>query len=355
MKILKIILFIIAAVIAALLLFLGIFTLMEYKPADKTTLGLIEENSAAAAAPKKLRFLSWNMGYFGLGHEVDFFLEGGSQKGRTPRKRQQESLNNMVTLIRSVNPDICFLQEIDRGSFRTYKHDQAKEIASLFNNYAVSHAQNYKCAFVPSPLSSPIGKVDSGVLTMSQYQTRENVRMKLPGQFSWPTRIFHLKRCILLSVIPSPTDGKDWYLLNIHLSAYDNGDMRKQQLAFLKELMMSLYTEGHYVVVGGDWNSQFPGISKESFGSYTTPEESLFWLQDLPDEWAPQNWQWGYASDIPTSRTLEKPYQKGENFTTVIDGFIVSPNLQIDMIQGMDLGFKDSDHNPVLAEISIRE
>ncbi len=354
MKVLKIILIILAALAAAFLIFLGIFTLIEYSPDQETALNLIGDNSAENSSPRELSILSWNIGYCGLDSATDFFLEGGSQKKRTAPERQKESLANITRFIQKTNPDICFLQEIDRKSLRTYKVDQARALTSAFDNYATCHALNYKCAFVPMPVSAPIGKVNSGLLNMSRYQILDNTRIQLPGAFSWPTRIFHLKRCILISRIPSPVQGKSWYLLNVHLSAYDNGDMRKQQLAFLKELMISLYNEGHYVVVGGDWNSQFPGITNESFGSYTTPQESLFWLQKMPKDWKPANWQWGYAPNTPSSRTLEQPYKKGENFTTVIDGFIVSPNLQIESIQGINLNFKDSDHNPVSIKVSIK-
>ncbi len=354
MKILKILLTITAAVIAAFMLFLGIFTAIEYKPAQETALEPLTENPAEDAAPQALHLLSWNIGYCGLDSQTDFFLEGGSQKGRIPAERQQENLENVIRFIQTENPDICFLQETDRPSFRSCNVDQAKKLAEIFNSYSAFHAQNYKCAFVPMPVSAPIGKVNSGLLSMSRYQTDSNTRIQLPGSFSWPTRIFHLKRCVLMSRIPSPVEGKSWYLLNVHLSAYDNGSMRKQQLDFLKDLMLSLYNEGHYVIAGGDWNSQFPGITNNSFGTYTTPQESLFWLQKLPEGWKPAGWQWAYKTDIPTSRTLEKPYKKGENFTTVIDGFLISPNLQIEEVQGFDLEFRNSDHNPVSVKVKIQ-
>jgi len=53
-------------------------------------------------------------------------------------------------------------------------------------------------------------------------------------------------------------------------------------------------------------------------------------------------------------RTLHKPYVEGENYTTIIDGFAYSPNVQLLRIETIDQGFQISDHHPVTAEFSIR-
>ncbi|MBI9104557.1 MAG: hypothetical protein JEY99_19230 [Spirochaetales bacterium] len=200
---------------------------------------------------------------------------------------------------------------------------------------------------MPFPPASPMGKMDSGLMTLSKFPSEETTRYQLPGQYSWPTRIFHLKRCVLFTRIPSAVAGKDWCLFNIHLSAYGDGSMRREQLTYLKALISSLYDEGHYVVAGGDWNSLFPGVEKEHFGAYTTPEEHLGWIQRIPEDWTMEGWQWCYDPKVSTSRSLEKPYLRGENFETIIDGFYVSPNIEVRAVRGYDLMFEHSDHNPV--------
>lgn len=49
-----------------------------------------------------------------------------------------------------------------------------------------------------------------------------------------------------------------------------------------------------------------------------------------------------------------KKYVEGENFVTIIDGFIVSPNVEIVNVQGKDLKFENSDHNPVSAVFKLK-
>ena len=50
--------------------------------------------------------------------------------------------------------------------------------------------------------------------------------------------------------------------------------------------------------------------------------------------------------NVPTNRTAGIPYDKDVNFTAIIDGFIVSDNINVVAKKGNDLQFKYSDHNP---------
>ncbi|MBN2604249.1 MAG: endonuclease/exonuclease/phosphatase family protein, partial [Bacilli bacterium] len=48
-----------------------------------------------------------------------------------------------------------------------------------------------------------------------------------------------------------------------------------------------------------------------------------------------------------TVRSDDAPYVEGVNFETIIDGFLLSPNITVDAVFGNDLAFENSDHNPV--------
>jgi exonuclease III len=57
---------------------------------------------------------------------------------------------------------------------------------------------------------------------------------------------------------------------------------------------------------------------------------------------------------VPTSRNADVPYTGPENATLVIiDGFLVSDNIKIHLIENVDAQFKYSDHNPVLLRFSL--
>ncbi len=98
-----------------------------------------------------------------------------------------------------------------------------------------------------------------------------------------------------------------------------------------------------------------PGVSFSKFGPSTTSAENLAWLQSIPEDWTPEGWTWAIDPSVPTVRTNDQPYRPGENHRTVIDGFLLSPNIRLDEVKGIELGFAHSDHQPVVARISIRE
>ena len=62
------------------------------------------------------------------------------------------------------------------------------------------------------------------------------------------------------------------------------------------------------------------------------------------------------GSSAPTCRSLDQPYAGAdkESFQYyLIDGFIVSANIQVNSLATQDLGFVNSDHNPVLMMVTL--
>jgi hypothetical protein len=103
------------------------------------------------------------------------------------------------------------------------------------------------------------------------------------------------------------------------------------------------YESGRHVVLGGDWNLQ---LADTNF-PHTTEERFLFWLFPFPHEALPEGWRIAADASIPSVRTNHKPYVAGENYVTTIDGYIVSPNVAVEAVNGLDLGFANTDHQPV--------
>jgi hypothetical protein len=55
----------------------------------------------------------------------------------------------------------------------------------------------------------------------------------------------------------------------------------------------------------------------------------------------------------PTVRTNHQPYVAGENYTAVIDGYVVSPHVGVRAVETFDLSFRHSEHQPVMLEVSV--
>lgn len=332
---------------------LGFFTFTAFDP--PAALELEPLGTAKKDAPRELSLVTWNIGYAGLDRDADYFMDGGRMAGPRSREAVEQNLSAIRSELAKHRPDVLLLQEVDRAASRSYDIDQVEALTTASPTHQGWYGVNFRSPFVPVPPASPIGRVESGVLTLLSSEATGATREQLPGSFSWPTRIFHLKRCAVFARMPSATEGKDWILVNLHLSAFDDGSLRQQQSAFLERRMVELYEQGHYVVLGGDWNMVLPGVSDAKFGPSTTSAENLAWLQSIPEGWTPKGWTWAIDPSVPTVRTNDQPYRPGENHRTVIDGFLLSPNIRLDEVKGIELGFAHSDHQPVMARISVRE
>ncbi len=331
-----------------LALFISANAFIDYKPPPQEVIKI--ENPVEKEIPQTFTILIWNIGYCGLGEEADFFMDGGEMSIAVNKETVEKHFKNVKKFLKSKDADIMLLQEVDEIAKRSHRVKQYIGLRDYFKNYSSGFAYNYKVPFVPVPLKKPMGKVKSGLMTFSKFKIVKLMRYQLPGNYSWPTRVFHLDRCILVSRIKMPKTQSEWVIINIHLSAFDKGgELRKQQLAFLKKFMIKEHKEGNYVIVGGDWNHSFPGF-KNTF-SNNKPDPS--WLQYLPADWAPEGWEFKYDKDKPTIRANSTIYKRGDNFRTIIDGFLVSPNITIADVEGFDLDFVDSDHNPVILKVKI--
>lgn len=353
----KIIRFIIKMILVLIIIFGGFLlysTVTEYKPAEVENSVVLSRGENSLPILPEFSVLTWNIGYASLGKEADFFMDGGNQSRAASKEVVEKHLKNIINRVQSYNADFIFIQEVDEKAFRSYSVPELDVFVGNFPDYSIDYVQNYAVFWVPLPLTHQMGGVKAGMITLSKSAPLVSERYSLPGSYSWPTSIFQLDRCVIVNRYQMSEIGKELVLVNIHLSAFDKGGfIRGQQLDFLKTMMLKEYNQGNYVIVGGDWNNiMTPDFS---FGTYTTSEEDLWAYQQLPSDWTPAGWEWGYDVTAPTNRSNEKPYVEGENFTTNIDAFIVSPNLEIEEVRGENLDFVDSDHNPVLIKVKAKK
>ncbi|MEO1436541.1 MAG: endonuclease/exonuclease/phosphatase family protein, partial [Bacteroidota bacterium] len=68
----------------------------------------------------------------------------------------------------------------------------------------------------------------------------------------------------------------------------------------------------------------------------------------IANDYLPEGWLWAYDTTTPTNRKLADAYVKGETFTTLIDFYLVSPNVKIERVRTINQDFQYSDHQPVI-------
>ena len=361
-KVIKIIAAVLGAILAALGCFLGYLTVTEYRPAPEEIVPIyMTDTLPDAKAGQSLSVLSWNIGYGALGEGADFFMDGGSSVMTAEEPEVRENLKAVKSHLLQEDPDIVLLQEVDQDSRRSHHINEVFDLQSLFDPSACStFANNYR-ALVPYPVP-PLGKVDSGIMTLSKLQIDDASRISLPCPFSWPVRTANLKRCLLVNRIhitdaSGKDTGKQLVVINLHLEAYDSGEGKIAQTKALLGLLEEERAKGNYVIAGGDFNQTFSTVTDSLYPALP----GMWHCGSLDAKDFGDGWSFQMDETTPTCRSLDRPYEgldkqarDPESFQYyMIDGFIVSDNLKVDSVKTQDLGFRNSDHNPVLMEVTL--
>jgi len=349
-KILKIIGIVVISIAVVVGLVFGYLTIREFNPESVETLEVQSSSNSKGAiqANSEISILTWNIGYCGLDQSTDFFLDGGTHSGPTPVDEVNNNINGVVsTLQGDAKSDICFIQEVDVKSSRTHKIDESAALS--FTNS--SFAYNYKCDYIPYPLP-PIGTVAAGIMTLSDYDIESAERIALPCPFGWPYRIATLKRCLVANYIPIENSDKYLVAVNLHLEAYDSGEGKIEQTRILTEFIQSEYEKGNYVIAGGDFNQLFP----ETTSVFPNTHTDLWVPGELEYSSIPDGWSFAFDNTYPSCRLLNQPYNPADTEGTqyyIIDGFIVSPNVEIVSVNTIHSDFEFSDHNPVQLKVVL--
>lgn len=334
----------------SLLVLLAFLQFTEFKPVSLSK-SLPSGGNGAPATGREISFFSWNIGYAGMGSEMDFFYDGG----RRTRQSKQQTLacfTGIKQIIRNSDTiPFVFLQEMDRYSKRSWEFDEFEEISEILPGHAKIFSKNYECRFVPVPVADPMGRVRSGLATFSIFQPGACETRYYHSDFPWPTRLVMLKRCFALFRF-SLHNKKDLVVVNLHNSAYDStGLLREKELRILDSVLNTEYRKGNYVVAGGDWNINPRGFNPMSV---TTNDVVTKSVPPFPDNIL-TGWQFVFDPKVPTLRYSNEGYQKGRTRTTIIDFFVVSPNIRVLGVKTSNLGFKLSDHNPMIMRILLGE
>jgi endonuclease/exonuclease/phosphatase family metal-dependent hydrolase len=341
-------------VFGALLVWL---TITEYRPSAEESLPITQTGGRIPAPGETIKVMTWNIGYASLDSSQDFILDGGGMARPPGKVNVDENIRGIGNFIHDQQRDwdVLFLQEVDIDSRRSYRVNQQSLLSQNFEG-SVIFAFNYRVGFVPFPFPDFWGPVKSGLLTLNRLYNREATRISLPVPFKWPLRIANLKRCFLVERVPlgtgGTTAGRELVLANLHVDAYVSGDQRSLQIDALSDFLKAEYAKGNYVIAGGDFNQNFPGINPVRFairnsenfvpGTLTEDNPILRFVSD---------------TETPTARLLNEPFSGNYENTQlyVIDGFMLSPNVELVSARAFDLGFRYSDHNPVMLEVRLKE
>lgn len=230
--------------------FLVYITLTDYKPQEITTLTVNNNPQQVLKQGESFSVTTFNIGYAGLDKGQDFFMDGGTKSRSSSREQTKTNLEAVASLMTTTDSDLFMLQEVDVDSSRSNGIDEVSFLSNKFADYSNVFATNYKVPWVPLPVLDPMGSVNSGLLTLSRFNSTSNIRYDLPGKETWPRQQFDLDRAFVESRFPVD-NGKELILVNLHLSAFDQGGtIRKQQLEYLSAYIKKENDKGNYLILG---------------------------------------------------------------------------------------------------------
>ncbi len=354
-------------IIAAYLLYV---VFQYYRLVDDLPLEIVQNTQTEVRAGQSYSVVSYNLGFGAYSPEYSFFMDEGEMKDGTKvsgvyakgmnKADVEKNVSGQMTVAKELGADFYFFQEVDVKADRSYGIDMYARARRELDGYSFVYAENFHTAKLLYPFNDPIGKTKAGILTLSKYKIDSAVRRSFPITKSFIDKLFDLDRCFSVQYLPIADSDKKLVMINLHMSAYDKGGtVRAQQLEMLNAVLADEYQAGNYVIAGGDFNhcliadefetdeqalSYFPSEQK-------TPEwvkNSVLHSSELADGFR-------IAADLGTStcRGADMPYTPGVNYTTVIDGFIVSDNVTVEREQTVDTQYAYSDHNPVMMSFTL--
>ncbi len=288
--------------------------------------------------------MSWNIGYAGLGEESDFVMDGGENLLPPSKEVVEKNLAGIKTVLLNHKMDVYLIQEISKPDMLNYGVNVWAGVKTTLSAYSSWFSYDFHTVLVPKKWSLKHG------LAMFTCDAPDSVEIvRLPNE---PTRLGKVvERQYHIQVASFPDSSGKWAFFNIHLSAFDeDGKTRIKQLDMLGEIAQDYYAQGYHVVIGGDWNMQ---LTPTDFPN-TTNMKDLFWLKKLPKDKLPKDWTLVFDKNVPTVRTNYQPFVKGENYTTIIDGFLISPNVEVVAVKTLNTEFKYTDHQPVIAKFMVK-
>ncbi|MGE0046361.1 MAG: endonuclease/exonuclease/phosphatase family protein [Hyphomonadaceae bacterium] len=321
-----------AAVCAAFLLSIG--------PVDARTLR-ITHGQTQAPAPDELTIITWNIGYAGLGADSEFAADGGGRVLPPSRASVARNLAGIQATLRANPADVYCIQEMAAWGPMTLWHDVRGGVYEALEGLDRVFYADVRTHFWPPPI-----RLVHGPGLFSRYRIENAEVVRLPDE---PNRMggVVLRRYGLVVARIAPA----WTIVSLHLSAFDEGaQTRRTQLTALMDFAQREHASGRSVVLGGDFNYL---LAQTDF-PHTTAQEHLFWVHDFPQDALPEGWRIAADATTPSNRTNNQPYVEGENYRSVIDGFVISPDLEAVEVQGIALGFAHADHQPVRLRVRRR-
>lgn len=351
--------------------YVGYVALQYYRIEDNLALEIVNCPQSSVEADTEYSVVSYNLGFGAYSPEYTFFMDTGVMDDGTEvagvyakgisKEDVQKNVDGQIEAAKNLNADFYLFQEADERADRSYKINMCKQLRDNLLQYGSVYAENFHTANLLYPFNDPIGISNAGIMTFSRFNVHSAVRRSFPINSSFIDKLFDLDRCFSISYLPVAGKDAKLALINLHMSAYDKGGtVRAEQLKMLNEVLSDERLKGNYVVAGGDFNhcliADNFATDEEALSYFASKQKTPDWVKNsvLHQNEIAEGFMLVASMNEATCRGADIPYEKGVNFTTVIDGFIVSDNVEVISNATVDTQYAYSDHNPVKMSFKLK-
>lgn len=231
----------------------------EFAPIEKAEVYRAKDPDPPPTGRNALKVLTYNI-KFG-GGRIDFFFDCHGDAVLMSSKQVRRHLDDLAELLRELDPDVVFLQEVDVNSKRSAYVDQLQYLLDHTElNHAV-YASAWRVDFIPS---EGLGPMDSGNAIASKYPLSEATRIALPLRDDQPSldRYFYLRRNLLTATLELGRGRASVKLLATHTEAYSKDGTKLKQIRRFEDELAAL-SKDSIVIGAGDLNTLPPGSIKQ--------------------------------------------------------------------------------------------
>ena len=345
-KAIKTVIFSLSIVAGLLLLlvagFLLFLVITEYKPPITESIKMEKMPIPDTIPCGKIELYTWNIGHCGMGKHTEW-PEGKSYPVLPEISNYERNRDGILYQLTTLNKlDFVLLQEVDQESKRSHHDNQVERFKASFSDYSAAFAVIQKTKAIP--IIAPQGGILSGLLTLSRYQPLEATRMSFPSAYGWLQKKIKPDYGLLLTRY-LVNNGKHLVILNIQNPEFTaSTNLNEKVLTQLKNIAESEYAKGNYVIVGGQWNMNPAGFAPEVIKD----GNKAYKMQTaISESYLPAGYTWAFDPVRASMRESKTQYKKGTTATTIVDFFMLSPNLKLLTANTLDSNFEFSHHQAV--------
>ncbi len=297
--------------------------------------------------------VTYNLGFGAYLPDYSFFMDGGTESRCASAESAADTIRDAAALALEQQPQLVLLQEVDTYATRSWHVDQLALVDEAFSGYDRVFACNYHSAYLFYPFHQPIGASNSGIVTLSGFPVKSALRRSLPVE-NGLGQLLDLDRCYSISRIPI-SDGRELAVFNVHLSAYSNDEaVLEGQIRMLMGDLEKEVRAGNPVLCGGDFNHDLRKTDDSG--------EAYSWTHYFPRESLPEGVHFAYdllspeeqATQADSCRAASEAYDPETAFTVLLDGFLLSDDLELLEYETVFTGYRFSDHDPVRLTFRLR-